>query len=85
MWTKEQFQAWKARPETQAFLMFLNEVREELKEKWAKGVPLSDKEHAIAMAYGDILDLKWSSDDPTDPTVAAFYEIEDEENDEPEQ
>ncbi|MGB1214601.1 MAG: hypothetical protein ACPG4X_14650 [Pikeienuella sp.] len=72
--TEDQFKAWKASPATKPFLAFLNEVREDLKERWASGEPLTKDEHAVAMVYGDVVKLEWAD-------VAAFYGKEDEEKD----
>lgn len=69
MWTDEEFAAWRARPETKKFLEFLNEVRESVKEKWAEGIPMDEKEHAVAMVYGDIIGLRYEQ-------VAEVYGIE---------
>lgn len=74
MWTKEQFEAWRSRPETKKFLAFLREVREDLKERWADGEHMDADKHAIAMVYGDIIGLDWDRD------VASFYKIEVDEN-----
>ena len=68
--TEEEFQAWRHSPATGPFLKHLHAVRERLKEQWALGVPLGDKAHAIAMVYGDILDLEYERD------IAPEYEVE---------
>lgn len=68
MMDREAFGAWKGRPETAEFLEFIAEVREDLKERWASGELLDDKDHAIAIVYGDILALDYDRD------VKAFYE-----------
>ena len=69
---EEQFKAWKHSPATQPFLKYLNDAREALKERWAQGAEISDKDHAIAMVYGDIADLEWKD-------IAQFYGVEDDE------
>jgi len=85
MKTQEAFDEWHSSPLTKEFFKFLSDKREDLKETWAKGQPIDDKAHAIAMVYGDILDLEFS-------TIAEFYNIEidekedeknDDENEEP--
>lgn len=72
--TEEQFQAWKASPATGPFLRHLEQVREQLKERWAQGEDLSPTDHAIAMVYGDVIDLDYERD------IAPFYEDDDEEH-----
>lgn len=67
MFSQEAFEAWKGRPETADFLAFLQEVREDLKERWAGGETLGDAEHAIAIVYGDIIGLDYERD------VQPFY------------
>ncbi len=70
MWTEEQFKAWKGRPETEEFLAFLGDVRESLKNRWADGDTLNDADHAVAMVYGDIVNLNY------DESVRPFYHEE---------
>lgn len=67
-WAKEDFENWKAH--SKGFFQFLRDRREDLKEQWANGAPLTEVEQALAATYGDILILNWEED------VAAFYNIE---------
>ena len=68
MWTKERFDEWHSSPLTQDFFKFLSDKREDLKETWATGAQLGEKDEAIAFVYGDILSLEYEH-------VAAFYDI----------
>jgi len=43
-----------------------------MKEKWAAGAEISDKDHAIAIVYGDIIDLDYDRD------IAPIYETDEE-------
>ena len=75
MWTQEQFDEWHSHPLTKQFFAFLNERREDLKEKWAEGLnEMSEEEHSIAKVYGDILGLDYEQD------IATYYEAEEKED-----
>lgn len=74
--TEEQFQAWKHAEANKPFFAFLTMVREGLKEAWAEGQPITDKDHAIAIVYGDILALNYERD------VKPYYERTDEDEQE---
>jgi len=78
MWSEEEFQAWKARPETQAFLKWLGEAREVLKDAWAEGAEMSPKNHMRAVVYGELIDLKYRRD-----ILGEDEEEEDDDDDEP--
>lgn len=76
-WTQEEFTNWKASPLTQKFLAFLSDKREDLKETWAEGTPMSKDEEAIAFVYGDILSLEYEH-------VEEFYLTEEKETEDDE-
>jgi hypothetical protein len=59
---EEEFQAWKHSPATGPFLAHLHRVRERIKEDWGSGSPVDEVAHAIAIVYGDILDLDYERD-----------------------
>ncbi len=69
MLTKERFDEWRASPLTKEFFKFLSDKREDLKETWAREGNMNEQDTAIALIYGDILNLKFE-------VVAEFYEIE---------
>jgi hypothetical protein len=69
MWTKEQFEAWRASAATKDFLAFLAERREALKEQWAEGTPLTPADQMVAAVYGDIITLAYED-------VENFYQAE---------
>lgn len=66
MWTKEQFEAWKAGEANQGFLKFVLDSREALMADWADGRPMTPENQATAVVYGDLLGLQWAD-------VADFY------------
>ena len=68
MLTQERFDEWHRSPLTKEFFKFLSDKREDLKETWARDGKMSDQDTAIALIYGDILNLKFE-------VVAEFYDI----------
>ena len=65
----EEFITWRHSPDNRPFFQYLTDAREAVKEEWAVGNQITDKDHAIAMTYGDLLALEWKD-------VADFYGLE---------
>ena len=75
MWKKEDFQRWRARPETKQFFAYLNERRNALMEAWAEGQEMPAQAQSLAITYTDIIDLDYDRD------IEPFYATEEEEDD----
>ena len=73
MWSKEQFQAWKASRETKQFLAFLQERRDQLAARWADGEEMTAHEQSMAQVYSDLTDLNYDRD-----VLASYEEAESE-------
>lgn len=58
--TKDQFRAWKDRPETQAFLAYLREQRDLLADQWARGQEMDPRQQCKALLMGELSTLNWS-------------------------
>ena len=57
---EEQFVEWAHHPVNAPFRQYLNDCRESLKDRWASGDNVSEKDHAFVVACGDILTLEWA-------------------------
>jgi hypothetical protein len=62
MWTKEQFQAWKASQATKHFLAFLKGRRDELAARWADGEEMTAHDQSMAQVYNDLINLDYGRD-----------------------
>lgn len=65
----ETFRAWKDHRLTKAFLQYLRDHREHLKEQWAAGAQMSPQVQAQADLMGQLCDLDCDA-------IRRFYDLE---------
>ena len=66
----DQWRAWRDRPETQAFFLYLADQRRFLMERWARGHPVQEQDQGRAAALSDLCDIEFGD-------IEECYERED--------